>query len=244
LLYGLGFDDYISERIRNTEVKDTTNELNELVEKLGYLDLRDFIAINKYILQARNHEEYINQAKAKVLTVAIEKMNEGKNNELLDTFKKLDESNLNPSEVQNLKLEYIFNNYEDAKKFFYKYYYELKEFKEKEEQKILNDFDKYEKMMKIRNEQQKRKTQTKESAFDKYMDQIISEYRQQRTREIKIDVEEILENIKSMVKEGDSNKSDKLLLMTKYYAFFSKFNKIYTPTDMETEKLIVILINT
>jgi hypothetical protein len=240
LLYGLGYDHIISEKIRNMGVQDTNKHLNELVEKLGYLDLRDFIAINKFILQGRNHEENVNQAKAKLLQTAVQKMTELKNTDVINAFKKID-ADFDKNQGGDIKLDYLFNNFEDSKKLFYKYYYDIKEFKNMEEQKVLDEFEKYEKMMKIKNEIKnvpKNNSDTNESQFDKYMDQIIEIYRKQRTKEIQIDIDEIAENIKQIAGD-DAKNNDKLLLMVKYYAFFSKFNKFYTPTDIETEKLIV-----
>lgn len=32
--------------------------MDELVEKLGYLDYRDALACNKYILEAKRHKDY------------------------------------------------------------------------------------------------------------------------------------------------------------------------------------------
>jgi hypothetical protein len=247
LIYGLGYDDVISEQLRNTtsaRKREENNNLNELVEKLGYLDLRDFIAINKYILQAKNHEESVNQAKAKLLTIAIEKMNEIKNNEVLNTFKKIDANlDINNIDKESQKVYYLFNNFEDSKKLFYKYYYEIKEFRDMEENKVMDEFEKYEKMMKAKSELgEAGRDEQSSDVFESYMDKIINSYRKQRTTEIKIDVEDIMEQINAL-KENSENKmqTDELLLMIKYYAFFNKFNKFYIPTDMETEKLIVFL---
>jgi hypothetical protein len=49
--------------------------LDELVEKLGYMDYRDALACNKYILEAKKQQDYHVQARAKILGVAMSRYN-------------------------------------------------------------------------------------------------------------------------------------------------------------------------
>ncbi len=242
LMYGLGYDDIISEKVRNSENLDSVSDLNELVNKLGYVDLKDYIALNKYILQAHNHNENINQTKSKILAIAMEKMSQIKNSEALNHIKMIDSEGHNQKARDTLKLDYFFNNFPEIKKLFYTNYYELKSFKEMEENRLLDDFAKFEKMMEVKDET-KNTSSSQTSSFNKYMDEIIEDYRQQRTHQIRIDASEIHESLKDIENSNDSLARERVLLMVKYYVFFNKFNKFYIPTDINTEKLIVRFIN-
>jgi hypothetical protein len=60
LPYGFGFDDVIKEKadmINNKKFKNN-QIMDDLVEKLGYMDYRDALAMNKYILEAKRHGDY------------------------------------------------------------------------------------------------------------------------------------------------------------------------------------------
>lgn len=48
--------------------------MDNLVEKLGFLDYRDALAANKYILEAKRHGDYHQQARAKTLALALNRM--------------------------------------------------------------------------------------------------------------------------------------------------------------------------
>jgi len=51
------------------------NELmDELVEKLGYMDYRDMLALNRYILDAKREGDYRQKARAQTLALAMDKM--------------------------------------------------------------------------------------------------------------------------------------------------------------------------
>ena len=52
--------------------------MDELVNKLGYMDYRDALAVNKYIIEAKRHGDYHQQARSKILTVAMSKYNSQK----------------------------------------------------------------------------------------------------------------------------------------------------------------------
>ena len=52
--------------------------LEELTTKLGILDLREFIALNKFIIDGEKHTDIINQLKTKFLSEALERMDETK----------------------------------------------------------------------------------------------------------------------------------------------------------------------
>lgn len=51
------------------------NELmDDLVEKLGYIDYRDMLALNRYILDAKREGDYRQKARAQTLALAMDKM--------------------------------------------------------------------------------------------------------------------------------------------------------------------------
>jgi len=45
--------------------------MDDLVMKLGHMDYRDALAANKYILEAKRHGDYHQQARAKTLSLAL-----------------------------------------------------------------------------------------------------------------------------------------------------------------------------
>lgn len=50
-------------------------KMDELIVKLGYMDYRDALACNKYIIEAKRSKEYNQVARARVLEIAFSKMN-------------------------------------------------------------------------------------------------------------------------------------------------------------------------
>jgi hypothetical protein len=76
LPFGFGFDHIIKEKadkINNQKFKNN-KLMDDLVEKLGYLDFRDALAANKFILESKRHGDYHQQARAKTLSIAMNKM--------------------------------------------------------------------------------------------------------------------------------------------------------------------------
>ena len=66
LPYGYGFDQVIKKKIDMIDKQKFKNNkvMDELVEKLGYMDYRDALACNKYIIEAKKHGDYHQQARA------------------------------------------------------------------------------------------------------------------------------------------------------------------------------------
>lgn len=60
LPYGFGYDQIIKERADVINDKRFLNNrvMDQLVEQLGYLDYRDMLAANKYILQTKWDKSY------------------------------------------------------------------------------------------------------------------------------------------------------------------------------------------
>ncbi len=82
--YGYGFDDIIKSRTASQEHQKYHNNriMDDLVTKLGYLDYRDMLACNKYILEAKRHGSYHQQARAQVLHASMQRFNNQKRNEI------------------------------------------------------------------------------------------------------------------------------------------------------------------
>jgi len=72
----LGFDHILKEKadlINNN--KFLNNRLmDNLVESLGYMDFRDALACNKYILESKRSTDYHQQARGKTLALAMSRM--------------------------------------------------------------------------------------------------------------------------------------------------------------------------
>ena len=77
LPYGVGFDKLIKKRTDMVDRDKLQNNrvMDELVAKLGYMDYRDALACNKYLLEVKRHGDYHQQAHAKILAVALSRYN-------------------------------------------------------------------------------------------------------------------------------------------------------------------------
>jgi hypothetical protein len=77
LPYGFGFDDIIKEKAEVIDSLKTKNndKMDELIEQLGFIDYRDALAVNKYILEAKRSGDYYQIARARVLEFAMKRMN-------------------------------------------------------------------------------------------------------------------------------------------------------------------------
>ena len=88
--------------------------MDELIVKLGYLDYRDFLAVNKYIIDNKLHSENQNTVRQKILQTAIQKLktDEGKEivKEAWDNLEKTGGENLDEK-----KLQVIFKHNPEAK---------------------------------------------------------------------------------------------------------------------------------
>lgn len=82
--YGVGYDEVIKKKTEMIDKQKYWNNrvMDELIEKLGYMDYRDALACNKYILETKRHNDYHQQARGKILAVAMAKYNALKKHEL------------------------------------------------------------------------------------------------------------------------------------------------------------------
>jgi hypothetical protein len=60
LPYGLGFDNIIKKKAALIDGQKQSNNIvmDSLISKLGYMDYRDALACNKYIIEAKRSQDY------------------------------------------------------------------------------------------------------------------------------------------------------------------------------------------
>jgi hypothetical protein len=257
LLFGVGFDDYITRDNSTEEQLKEEGQLHALVQKLGYLDFRDFVALNKYVIEASEHESLVNRTKAKFLSMAMQKLSSARKEELRRTFRKLDDTNRNLSGEEKIdsKIDFIFENITGGKELFYNYYYTLKEMNQRDDAKTENEFEKYNSMKKEINNSKFRNFD-RDSLFKsidsnlKYdlndqMEIIIKTYREQRTSLLEIDSKSIMEKLQFLVSKIPDFPFLKLeeclgniIELCKYQTFLNRYKQVYKPTNMHTERLI------
>jgi len=56
--------------------------MDELVLKLGYMDYRDALACNKYIIEAKRSGDYHQQARGRILQTALSRLQRSKRDDL------------------------------------------------------------------------------------------------------------------------------------------------------------------
>jgi hypothetical protein len=262
LVYGVGYDKYITSSGQSWQQSSEERQLRELVNKLGYVDFRDFVALNKFVLEAKNHEDLVNQTKSKFLQMAMQKVNQNQKEELKKVFKKIDDANkeLKTKDKNEIKIDHLLNNVDESKELFYNYYYKLKELNLRDDSRTLNEFDKYDKMVKNLSNPNLKKSEKDEFYFknkatkgegslkydlEDYMERIIKNYRDQRTVSIQADSETIVNKIRYLREIGAKERGispgvimNEVLNLAKYQTFLAKYKKVYVPTNIETERLM------
>ena len=70
---GTEYDYILKAKQKENDSKKLLNDIkmDELVAKLGYMDYRDALACNKYIMEAKRSGEYHQVARARILEVAF-----------------------------------------------------------------------------------------------------------------------------------------------------------------------------
>lgn len=58
----------------NNNKLQNNRTMDDLVQKLGYMDYRDMLAVNRYILDSKREGDYKQQARAKTLAIAMSQM--------------------------------------------------------------------------------------------------------------------------------------------------------------------------
>ena len=142
LPYDFGYDKVIKEKKdKVNEKKFRVNQLmDELVEKLGYVDYRDMLAANRYILEAMSHEDYHQRARAKTLALALSKMNRLKREQLQARAK---EAAGEEGDVEQTKLELLMDEDPAVKTVFDEVYKDTKTDAEHEYEKLRKLHEKF-----------------------------------------------------------------------------------------------------
>ena len=84
--------------------------MDELIQKLGYMDYRDALACNKYIVEAKRSGDYHQVARARTLEIAFARMDHQKRTSLQNNARQ--EAKESGKEVKQVELEKIMD--EDA----------------------------------------------------------------------------------------------------------------------------------
>lgn len=73
---GTEFDFIIKAKAEEIDAQKILNnqKMDDLIEKLGYMDYRDALACNKYIIEAKRSGDYHQMARGKILEVAFSRM--------------------------------------------------------------------------------------------------------------------------------------------------------------------------
>lgn len=76
LPYGAGYDHVIKEKAEMIDsLKVSNNEvMDQLILNLGYMDYRDALACNKYIIEAKRSGDYHQLARSKILQTAMSRL--------------------------------------------------------------------------------------------------------------------------------------------------------------------------
>lgn len=84
LPYNAGFDDVIKKKAELIDSQKETNNkvMDDLVLKLGYMDYRDALACNKYILEAKRSGDYHQIARGRILQSALSRLSRTKRAQL------------------------------------------------------------------------------------------------------------------------------------------------------------------
>jgi hypothetical protein len=116
---GMGYDEFVNELKEGiaTEKYKNIKAMDNLVKHLGYIDYREMIAVNKYIIDARRSRDYHQQARAKILQVALKKLDDQQKEDIKERELVLKEEienrnnaeELGASDPLDLKLRAVFD---------------------------------------------------------------------------------------------------------------------------------------
>mmetsp|Transcript_22351 Transcript_22351/g.27470 ORF Transcript_22351/g.27470 Transcript_22351/m.27470 type:complete len:106 (+) Transcript_22351:470-787(+) len=77
---GTEFDFVIKAKAEEIDQQKMSNNvmMDELVEKLGYMDYRDALACNRYIIEAKRSQDYHQAVRGRILEQAFARLDEEK----------------------------------------------------------------------------------------------------------------------------------------------------------------------
>lgn len=107
---GTEFDHIIKAKAEEIDSQKIQNnqKMDDLVTKLGYMDYRDALACNKYIIEAKRSGDYHQIARARTLELAFAKMNTEKRSAIKSAANK--EAKTKGGDVKQLELEHLMND--------------------------------------------------------------------------------------------------------------------------------------
>ena len=204
-------------------------EFDNIVKKLEYLDYREFLALNRYIIEDEVHQSLIDKTKKNLVLVALDILDKKKREEVKAIFQKIDfddtvkkESGVkidaNEETTSQKKFNYLMNNIKGSSELFYKYYYVLKKQMKEEDYKHLSQFDKIEELKNMKEKEQKsiydfeiselgekddKLMNNKKFGFDTEIDNLIKIYRKKRLRSTTTKVESIIKKVSEVFQFKD-----------------------------------------
>ena len=103
---GLGFDDEINKLKQGQEIGKgkSFDCMDNLITKLDYLDYRDLLCVNKYIIDGKKDKQYSQRARADVLAFAMYKLDKKKKAHVEEAFSK------KPDADQDEKYKILYEN--------------------------------------------------------------------------------------------------------------------------------------
>lgn len=179
LPYGLGFDHVIKKKtdLINQQKFQNYKVMDELIHKLGYMDYRDALACNKYIIEAKRHGDYHQKARSKILQIAMAKYNAQKR---LEIEQKAAQTPTTQMEKDEAKLNVIMNGDAEMAELYKEIYGDIKaerEFDENDANRIHNKYAYlYDgKTMSKKKESEKYELQNEKEKLDDYLTTDISD---------------------------------------------------------------------
>jgi hypothetical protein len=114
LPYGAGYDHIIKARadLIDSQKNDNIAVMDELIYKLGYMDYRDALAVNKYILESKLHGDYSQVIRGQILGAALSRLNKQRRDEIVAQSEKRASEKHKPrtNEHRSLSEQYQMND--------------------------------------------------------------------------------------------------------------------------------------
>jgi hypothetical protein len=98
------------------------------VQKLGYIDYRDALACNKYVLETKRHNDYHQMARSKILSHAMQKYNQQKKKHI----ESMVSAQAGTASHDEDRLKVIMNEDSDMAALYREIFQDIKEEKERE----------------------------------------------------------------------------------------------------------------
>lgn len=177
----------------------TSNEiilsLNDLISKLGYLDLREFLALNRLALDKSEHKSIVHRIKGTFLSFVLQRSQENQRKVISNFFNEIEILHGRGTEAaESKKLEAAIDMSPDHKKLFFQMYHAIKQ---KNHEKEIDSFDSFQRIKyanqiknKLNSSYLDRILETEIDNEDSYTDVLIKRYRKQRTSMMDGKVEE------------------------------------------------------